>query len=516
MMSVEWLLELIWKSVLLAALTLALLALTKGKSAAEKSLIGDAGLLSLLLLPFSNAWLPRFELTAPQALGSAIGRFAEGSDPASAVAVPAAASVAEGAVSVDWSAIVIAIYVLPVCALVAGLLYGLLRLRQLYARAHVIEDGRWLTALASAQNRVGVKHGTALLISDEVDSPISWGVVRPVIMLNPAARAQSARAEAIISHELAHVHRLDWLKLVVGRVVSAIYWFNPLVWALARRCHQLREEAADDVVLCTPVATSDYADLLVTAVRHANARPLLAANGVAPSKSSVAQRVSHVLDVSKPRGPARLRWAAAAMGLALAANGGLAASEPVLQRSWGTDPTAGERAAAELAAIPSVHARTLANAIRARDWSARRVDGRTTFNEARAVRPLILAMRDDDSAVRRIAVWGISEMRPSPDPIATAALSRLLGDPSPEVRAEAASALGDFQSVKNSRSIEKLLLRDRSALVRLEAAHALGDIQDPNSRATLQLALRDPDWRVRAKAHWALRQVGEAEEILSR
>jgi hypothetical protein len=226
--------------------------------------------------------------------------------------------------------------------------------------------------------------------------------------------------------------------------------------------------------------------------------------------------VTHVLDASKSRRPARLRWAAATVGLALAANGALAASEPVVQRSWGNDRRAGEHAADQLAALPGVHARTLALAIRNRDWRARRVDGSTTFNEPGAIAPLILAMRDDDATVRRIAVWALSEMRPSPDPIATPAVSRLLGDPSPEVRAQAASALGDFQSIKNSGSLEKLLLRDRSALVRLEAAHALGDIQDPNSRATLELALRDPDSRVRDKARWALRQVAEAEEILSR
>jgi hypothetical protein len=242
----------------------------------------------------------------------------------------------------------------------------------------------------------------------------------------------------------------------------------------------------------------------------------LAANGVAPSKSSIAQRVSHVLDGSKPRRPARLKWAAATVGVALAANGALAATQPVLARSWGIDPGAGERAATELAAIPSAHTRTLANAMRARDWSARRVAGDTTFYHPRAVRPLLLALRDDDPAVRRIAVWGLSEMRPTPDAIATPAVSRLLSDPVAEVRAEAAGAIGDFESVKNSRSLEKLLLGDPSAMVRLRAAHALGNIQDPNSRATLELAMDDADPAVRRKARWALSEVLEVEEILNR
>ena len=516
-MSIEWLAELGWKSLILAAVTLALLALARNRSAAEQSLIGDAGLLSLLLLPVALVWLPRIELAAPQALAASLAGFAQEPELASVATSSAAGATAAGqAAALDWNAIAVSLYLLPAAGLAAALIYALFRLRKLYGRARVLEDGRWLTALAAAQNRIGVKHGTALLISDEVNSPISWGVVRPVIMIDPGARAASDRAEAIIAHELAHVHRLDWLKLILARFVIAIFWFNPLVWVLARRCHQLREEAADDAVLRTRVAKSDYADLLVTAVRHANARPLLAANGVAPSKSSIAQRVTHVLDASKPRRPARLKWAAATVGLALTANGALAASEPVLERSWGIDPGAGERAAAELTSLPGAHAQTLARAIRARDWSARRVAGDTNFNEPRALRPLILALRDDDPTVRRIAVWGLSEMRPTPDLLATPAVSRLLADPSPEVRAEAAGAIGDFESVTNSGSLEKLLLTDPSPLVRARAAHALGDIQDPGSRPTLQIAVRDSDARVRAKARWALRQVIEAEELMNR
>ncbi|MBA3834636.1 MAG: HEAT repeat domain-containing protein [Sphingomonas sp.] len=514
-MSSEWLVELAWKSLLLSVLAMALLALAGRRSAGEKSLIGDAGLLSLLLLPVTIAWLPRVELSAPQAVAAAVDRFGPASDSVAAATPPNAAVAAQAVASFDWNAFALGLYLFPVAALLTGLALSLLRLRQLYGRARVLEDARWLKALAAAQNRLGVKHGTALLISDEVNSPISWGAVRPVIMIDPAARAAGSQAEAIIAHELAHVHRLDWLKLIVARIVVALFWFNPLVWVLARRCHQLREEAADDAVLRSRLSTSDYANLLVTAVRHSNDR-LLVANGVAPSKSSIAQRVAHVLDSSRPRGAAPFKWAAATVVIAIAANAAVAASEPVLQRSWGADPNAGERAAAELALLPGLHPRTLAAAIRARDWDVRRVDGDTTFFEPRAVRPLVLALRDDHPAVRRIAVWGLSEMRPSPDAMVTPAISLLLADSAPEVRAQAARAIGDFESVTNSRSIEKLLVGDPSPLVRREAAHALGDIRDPGSRVSLERALRDPDRSVRARAQWALRQVEEVEEILSR
>jgi hypothetical protein len=181
---------------------------------------------------------------------------------------------------------------------------ALIRLVALRARAEVLVDGHWLSALARAQRRMGFKHGTALLTSDELASPISWGLMRPVILLSSRAVEASDEAEAIIAHELAHVARMDWVKLLLARVATALFWFNPLVWLLAREAHQLREEAADDAVLAADIADTDYAQLLIGVARHECPGLLLGAHGVAPSRGSLARRVARVLDGKSVRGPA--------------------------------------------------------------------------------------------------------------------------------------------------------------------------------------------------------------------
>jgi hypothetical protein len=127
--------------------------------------------------------------------------------------------------------------------------------------------------------------------------------MRPVILLNSRAVEAAGEAEAIIAHELAHVARLDWIKLLLARVATALFWFNPLVWVLAREAHQLREEAADDSVLGANIVDTDYAQLLVGVARHECPGLLLGAHGVAPSKSSLARRVARVLDGKSARGP---------------------------------------------------------------------------------------------------------------------------------------------------------------------------------------------------------------------
>ena len=308
------------KSLLIAGLTLGLLQLLKGRSAAERSWVAHVGLLALVIMAFAPLVLPSWNVEAPAILGAQVQpasapTLATAPEPLRrasppvvsqevAVKLTASKSPSPSALSsLSPSAIVAALYAVPAAVLLFITLLALGRLVTLRARADVLVDGHWLSALARAQRRMGFKHGTALLTSNELASPISWGLMRPVILLNSRAVEAADEAEAIIAHELAHVARLDWIKLLLARVATALFWFNPLVWVLAREAHQLREEAADDSVLGADIVDTDYAQLLVGVARHECPGLLLGAHGVAPSKSSLARRVARVLDGKSARGP---------------------------------------------------------------------------------------------------------------------------------------------------------------------------------------------------------------------
>ena len=309
------------KSLVIAGATLGLLALFKRRSASERSWIAHIGLVALVVLAFAPLVLPGWTVEAPALLGQApepTPVIATAPLPSTPVAAaPAAAASVNKALppvtipkmTVNPLAVAMASYAVPAAILLFITFLALARLIALRARAEVLVDGHWLSALARAQRRMGFKHGTALLTSNELASPISWGLMRPVILLNNRAVEASGEAEAIIAHELAHVARLDWIKLLLARVATALFWFNPLVWALAREAHQLREEAADDAVLAANIIDTDYAQLLVGVARHECPGLLLGAHGVAPSKSSLARRVARVLDAGSARAPAARTFA---------------------------------------------------------------------------------------------------------------------------------------------------------------------------------------------------------------
>jgi beta-lactamase regulating signal transducer with metallopeptidase domain len=310
----EWLIPLAAKSFVIAGGGLLLLRLLKNRSASDRSWIAHLALAGLLLLPLAAIALPTLDVAGPEFL---VGK-SEVSSPSSVLppvpyktAAPAVASSDQAAVETapaDWP---FWAYAGPAALLVLLTLIAILRLFILKARANVLIDAPWLTALARAQKRMGFKHGTALLTSNELPSPISWGVVRPVILLNSEAAESHHEAEAIITHELAHVANLDWAKLLLSRVVIALFWFNPFVWILAREAHQLREEAADDAVLATEIEDTEYAKLLVGVARHECRGLLIGAHGVAPGRNSLARRVRRVLDSATRRAPGGWRWGSA-------------------------------------------------------------------------------------------------------------------------------------------------------------------------------------------------------------
>jgi beta-lactamase regulating signal transducer with metallopeptidase domain len=357
--SVDLVLEAAWKSVLISGAALLLLALLKRRSAAERACVAHFGMAAVLLLPVMVVFGPSLnvEVLAPEPAMMAASPSAPVAVSAMQLAPPAGAEASvvlpeAAAPWLDGETAVLLAFGIPASLLLLITLVAILRLFALRGRATVIVQEGWLTALAHAQRRMGIKHGTALLVSEELRSPVSWGILRPIILLNEEALDAPVDAEAVIAHELAHVARFDWLNLLVARVATATFWFNPLVWLLARQGHQLREEAADDAVLCANVPCTDYAALLVGAARHEGSGMLLAANGVAPSKGSLSMRVRRILEPTLRRGPARFAWGASCAAGALLVAGPLAA----LTATRPAPPSAPQFAEARHAPLASVSA----------------------------------------------------------------------------------------------------------------------------------------------------------------
>lgn len=143
-----------------------------------------------------------------------------------------------------------------------------------------------------------------------------------------------------------------------------------------------------------------------------------------------------------------------------------------------------EEVALQLETLNNVNFNALAQAIRHRNFEERHANSVVTFKQRRAIPILILALHDTNPVVRRLALWGLSEMRFF-DTLPV--ISILLKDQDPLVRAEAAGAIGDFGEKSWAQHITPLL-SNPAAIIRQRAAHALGDLADLQSLPLLTQA----------------------------
>jgi beta-lactamase regulating signal transducer with metallopeptidase domain len=159
-----------------------------------------------------------------------------------------------------WLVVALTILALP--------LAGRLALRRLACGARPIDEGPWADLLRDLAARLGLARRVTLLRGPHALMPMTWGWLRPVILLPDDADAwPPARRRDVLLHELAHVRRLDGLTQAVAQVACALYWFNPLAWVAAHRMRVERERACDDVVLLAGARASDYAGHLLELAR---------------------------------------------------------------------------------------------------------------------------------------------------------------------------------------------------------------------------------------------------------
>lgn len=169
-------------------------------------------------------------------------------------------------------------------------------------------------ALVSA-GRLKRKLATAILLRDNiyesefVDSPFVFGVVKPNIYL--PMRMDEGTAAYVIAHEHAHLARRDHWWKVLGYLVLALHWFNPLVWvAYILFCRDI-ELACDEKVVkgLDGAARADYSQALLSCTAPGRA---VAACPLAFGEGNIKTRVKSALHYKKPA-----FWVAAAAVLAV-------------------------------------------------------------------------------------------------------------------------------------------------------------------------------------------------------
>jgi TonB family protein len=274
-------------SLLLVVAFLATFALRRAPASSRRLVWVLAGA-CLLLLPVLSV------ISSPLAIGHVWNEPAWASSTEVETTVPVLSQSTPKPVHVPWIPIIWASGALAVLLRLAAGMIGISRLARAAKR---VEDPE---AAAELAKRIGVRRVT-FVESDQVAMPITWGILRPLILL-PRSRSEwpPERMRLVLAHELIHVRQRDCLIQLMMQFACAVYWFHPLMWLGAAQFRKERERACDDGVLNLGVAGPEYAGHLLELVRTLKASTPSLAVAMA-HQSNLESRLVALLDAKVNR-----------------------------------------------------------------------------------------------------------------------------------------------------------------------------------------------------------------------
>lgn len=394
----------------------------------------------------------------------------------------------------------------------------------------------------------------AALISRHTNSPVLAGILRPTILL-PASLSQSFNRQVLI-HEFAHLQRRDCAWNLLGRLLAAFYYFQPLIWVTIRLLEQMNEHVCDGQVLNYTGQRTRYARHLVELAERLGygPRPQLASIGMVGLRSSLGRRVRRILDTdhtSFTRTPRYVLTSIHAIGLAIVLFVcllGLPSASCGKRMQWQsfqssqhqtlssesdspsefriqglvetlTDTDANERARS-VKTLGKMNSHTkniiphLIKRLEDESWlvkkAAAEVLAQIGIKAHNAVPPLIKTLRDQDWLVRESSAYALAAVCTTAGSV-VGPLMEALDDNEWQVRKAAATALSTLGSgATPAVTLLHQALLDHEWQVRYPAAQALAAIGPQSYPAVPNLVqvLNDEEWHVRRAAAQALAAIG--------
>jgi bla regulator protein blaR1 len=194
-----------------------------------------------------------------------------------------------------WPMALVAIWL---CGSVAHLVAWTIRWRRVAAlvkRGERLDDLRLVARLRHVEARSGIRRPIRAVVSDAEIEPGIFGIARPILVWPRGidSRLTNEQADAVLTHEIAHVRRHDNLAAAMHMVVEAVFWFFPPVWWLERRLVAERERACDQTVLRLGSDPQRYAEGILRTCEFYAELPLVCVSGV--TGSDLKQRIIAIM-----------------------------------------------------------------------------------------------------------------------------------------------------------------------------------------------------------------------------
>jgi bla regulator protein blaR1 len=200
---------------------------------------------------------------------------------------------------VPWT---VPIWLAGVCAATLRVFRSWRQVHQLRETANFIPLKDWQATVESLCSRFGISKLVRLAVSAKVAVPSVIGWLKPIILIPPSAMIglTPLQMELILTHELAHICRQDYLWNLLQLAVETLLFYHPVVRWVSHQGRLEREKCCDDMVIEFRGNTVEYARALteLESLRHSHSAFMLGADG-----GQVMARIQRLLGVSVPETP---------------------------------------------------------------------------------------------------------------------------------------------------------------------------------------------------------------------
>ncbi len=138
-------------------------------------------------------------------------------------------------------------------------------LKDLKNNKYNVRSKKWEITLREISTALNLKKHIDILFSPFVNSPLTFGFIKPVILfpLRLTTGLSNEEIKCILIHELAHNLRNDYLFNVFQNVMEALFFYHPGVWRMSKNIRVRREIICDKIVIDTNISEKYYANTLL-------------------------------------------------------------------------------------------------------------------------------------------------------------------------------------------------------------------------------------------------------------
>lgn len=143
-----------------------------------------------------------------------------------------------------------------------------------------------------------IRRRVSIRRSECVSTPLTYGMIRPVILLPKNVEWDDGQLFYVLEHEFVHIRRFDMATKLILAAVLCIHWFNPLIWIMYSLFNRDLEISCDEEVIRRfgEEKKSGYARTLIfMEEKKAGLIPLY--NGF--SKNAIEERIRAVMKIRK-------------------------------------------------------------------------------------------------------------------------------------------------------------------------------------------------------------------------